>query len=69
MALPQTVRVKLSSEEAGAISLTPVVVQELPVRDLVAMGLWVAGFAGKTIVWRGERFVLKGGKLVSRSAG
>src|ERR1035438_8165903 len=35
MALPQTVRVKLSSEEAGAISITPVVVQELPVRDLL----------------------------------
>lgn len=35
----------------------------LPLRDLVAMGLWVAGFAGHTIVWRGERFVLKGGRL------
>jgi hypothetical protein len=27
--------------------------------------LWVVGFAGDTIVWRGERFVLKGGKLES----
>jgi ceramide glucosyltransferase len=35
----------------------------LPVRDLIAMGLWVAGFAGNTIVWRGERFTVKGGKL------
>jgi ceramide glucosyltransferase len=35
----------------------------LPLRDLIAMGVWVAGFAGNTIVWRGERFVLKGGKL------
>jgi ceramide glucosyltransferase len=35
----------------------------MPVRDAIAMGLWVAGFAGDTIVWRGERFVLKGGKL------
>ena len=35
----------------------------LPLRDLVAMGLWVAGFAGNTIVWRGERFTVKGGKL------
>jgi ceramide glucosyltransferase len=35
----------------------------LPVRDAIAMGLWVAGFAGDTIVWRGERFALKDGKL------
>jgi ceramide glucosyltransferase len=36
----------------------------LPVRDVLAMGLWVAGFAGDAIVWRGERFALKGGRLV-----
>jgi ceramide glucosyltransferase len=35
----------------------------LPLRDLIAMGLWVAAFAGDTIVWRGERFALKDGKL------
>ncbi|HTW61649.1 MAG TPA: glycosyltransferase, partial [Terracidiphilus sp.] len=35
----------------------------LPVRDLVAMGVWVAGFAGNTIVWRGERMAVKGGRL------
>ena len=35
----------------------------LPLRDLVAMSVWVAGFAGNTIVWRGERFALKNGKL------
>jgi ceramide glucosyltransferase len=35
----------------------------LPLRDVVAMAVWVAGFAGNTIVWRGERFVLKGGRL------
>ena len=36
----------------------------LPLRDLVAVGFWVAGFAGNTIVWRGERFTLKNGKLL-----
>lgn len=36
----------------------------LPLRDVMAMGLWVAGFAGDTIVWRGERFALENGKLV-----
>jgi ceramide glucosyltransferase len=35
----------------------------LPLRDAVAMGLWVAGFAGDTIVWRGERFQVKDGRL------
>lgn len=40
----------------------------LPFRDVVQMGIWVAGFAGNTIVWRGERFVLRKGKLVSKSA-
>ncbi|MGA3033945.1 MAG: glycosyltransferase [Terracidiphilus sp.] len=35
----------------------------LPFRDVVAIGLWVAGFAGDTVVWRGEQFVLKNGKL------
>src|SRR5579875_2323353 len=35
----------------------------LPFRDLAAMGLWAAGFAGNTILWRGERFVLRKGRL------
>ena len=35
----------------------------LPLRDVVAMGVWVAGFAGNMITWRDEQFVLKGGKL------
>ena len=43
MALPPTVRVKLSSEIAEAISITPVVLQELPVRELVEHLLGVAG--------------------------
>ena len=43
MALPPTVRVKLSSEAAESISLTPVVVQEMPVRELVEHMLGVTG--------------------------
>jgi ceramide glucosyltransferase len=35
----------------------------LPLRDLVATGLWIAGFSGNTIVWRGEIFTVKQGKL------
>ena len=43
MALPPTVRVKLSSEAADSIALTPVVVQELPIRELVEYMLGVTG--------------------------
>jgi ceramide glucosyltransferase len=35
----------------------------LPLRDLVGFAVWVWSFAGNTIEWRGERFVLKHGKL------
>lgn len=35
----------------------------LPLRDLVGFAVWVWSFAGNTIEWRGERFVLKAGKL------
>ena len=35
----------------------------VPLRDLVGLGLWVAGFASNTIVWRGETFVVKKGVL------
>lgn len=37
----------------------------LPLRDLIQTGVWIAGFAGNTIVWRGETFLLKKGKLQS----
>src|SRR5450432_2714453 len=43
MALPPTVRVKLSSEAAESISITPVVVREMPVRELVEYMLGVTG--------------------------
>ena len=43
MPLPPTVRVKLSSEAAEAIALTPVVVQEIPVRELIEHMLGITG--------------------------
>ena len=43
MQLPETIRVKLSSEEAGAISITPVVVQELSMSELMEQVLGVTG--------------------------
>jgi ceramide glucosyltransferase len=36
----------------------------LPLRDLIALAIWAFGFAGNTIVWRGQRFQLKNGKLM-----
>jgi ceramide glucosyltransferase len=35
----------------------------LPARDLIALALWAFGFAGDTILWRGQRFRLRRGKL------
>lgn len=35
----------------------------VPIRDVLAMALWVAGFAGNMIVWRGERFALDRGQM------
>jgi len=54
------VRVKLSSEAAEAISITPVVVQEIPVRELVEHMLGVAGKDETRI-----RDLLRRGTLVS----
>jgi ceramide glucosyltransferase len=35
----------------------------IPLRDVVALGVWIVSFAGHRIVWRGDRFRLKNGKL------
>ncbi len=35
----------------------------VPARDVVGLAIWFASFGGDTIVWRGERFHLKDGKL------
>jgi ceramide glucosyltransferase len=36
----------------------------LPVRDLVAVAVWIASFAGHTVTWRGDRFELRKGRLI-----
>lgn len=43
MAIPQTIRVKLSSEEAGSVSITGVVVRDIPLRELVTLMLGITG--------------------------
>lgn len=35
----------------------------LPLRDLLALAVWAAGYCSNTIVWRGVRFTLKDGRL------
>jgi ceramide glucosyltransferase len=35
----------------------------IPLRDLVAVAVWIASLGGHTVTWRGDRFNLKNGKL------
>ena len=35
----------------------------IPLRDVTALLLWIASFAGRTVSWRGDTFYLKDGKL------
>jgi ceramide glucosyltransferase len=39
----------------------------IPLRDFIAPVVWLASFAGGNIVWRGDHFQLKGGRLVTVS--
>jgi len=36
----------------------------IPLRDLIAVGVWAASLAGDVVIWRGERFRLKNGRLI-----
>ena len=60
MSLPERIRVKLSSEAAEAISLTPVVVREIALRELIDHMLGVTGKDAPRI-----RELLRRGTLVS----
>ena len=35
----------------------------IPFRDFIALAVWVASFFGNTVVWRGEKFRVRDGKL------
>ncbi len=35
----------------------------IPLRDLIAVAVWIASLAGNSVVWRGEKFELNYGKL------
>ena len=61
LALAMTVGTRILSDHQMLPSLWL-----LPFRDVVAFGLWVAGFAGNTIVWRGQRFTVKKGRLIAQ---
>jgi hypothetical protein len=60
MPAPAIVRVKLSSEAAGAISITPVVVRDLPFCELLEE---IAAVCGKDVVRSAE--ILRRGNLIS----
>jgi ceramide glucosyltransferase len=36
----------------------------LPLRDLVSAAVWLSGWLGNSVIWRGEKFVLRNGKLM-----
>jgi ceramide glucosyltransferase len=36
-------------------------------RDLIAVGVWIASFWGHTVTWRGDRFELRKGRLIRTS--
>jgi ceramide glucosyltransferase len=40
----------------------------IPLRDCIALLIWASAFAGRTVYWRGDKFVLKNGRL-KRPAG
>ncbi len=60
MGLPETVRVKLSSENAEYVTLTPVVLRDMPLQELVELMLGVVGKSAERV-----RDLLRRGTLVS----
>jgi ceramide glucosyltransferase len=40
----------------------------LPLRDLHTVAVWIASYAGRSITWRGDRFIVKNGRLLPPEA-
>jgi ceramide glucosyltransferase len=41
----------------------------LPIRDFLALAVWIASFAGHEVSWRGDKFKLQNGKLIRINGG
>ena len=39
----------------------------IPLRDLISVAVWIVSLSGHTVTWRGDRFLLKEGKLTRAS--
>jgi len=66
LALTLGLRLAVALATAVVVLRDPRVVRLLwliPLRDVVALLLWVASFTGSTVSWRGDTFYLKDGKL------
>jgi ceramide glucosyltransferase len=66
LAITMAFRAAMSLEVGAAVLQDRQLVPFLylvPLRDLVAFFMWIASFAGHTILWRGESFRLQRGKL------
>lgn len=67
-------RVSLAAFVAQTILADKSVIKRLwmlPLRDVIALAVWVWSYAGNTVTWRGEKFVLRNGRMypVSPSEG
>jgi len=51
-------------EDRQALLLLPLV----PLRDAIAVGVWIASFLSNEVTWRGDRFQLYQGKLIRLEA-
>jgi ceramide glucosyltransferase len=59
-------RITVAMAIGRGVLLEPNVLRDIwlvPVRDFVALAVWIASFAGNTVEWRGMKFRVKGGRL------